>query len=68
MGVVFPLILFVLRLRLKEPEEFSKESMTRKTPYLLVIRYYGPRLLAVSVIWFLYDVSLDPNSLSICMF
>ncbi|KAL6856793.1 MFS general substrate transporter [Trichoderma novae-zelandiae] len=56
-GVVFPLILFVLRLKLEEPEEFSKNSMRRKTPYLLVFRYYGFRLLAVSVIWFLYDFS-----------
>ncbi|KAL7893097.1 major facilitator superfamily domain-containing protein [Trichoderma sp. SZMC 28014] len=56
-GVVFPLILFVLRLRLKEPEEFSRESMRHKTPYLLVLRYYGLRLLAVSIVWFLYDFS-----------
>lgn len=58
-GVVFPLILFVLRLRLKEPEEFSRESMRHKTPYLLVLRYYGLRLLAVSIVWFLYDVCID---------
>ena len=57
-GVVFPLVLFILRLRLKEPEEFAKESMKRKTPYLLVLRYYWFRLAAVSLIWFVYDVSL----------
>ncbi|KAF7560036.1 hypothetical protein G7046_g4106 [Stylonectria norvegica] len=57
MGLVFPLILFVLRLRLKEPEEFSKESLKKKTPYLLVIRFYWFRLLCVSTIWFLYDFS-----------
>ena len=51
------MILFVLRLRLKEPEEFSKESMRHKTPYSLVLKYYWVRLLAVSVVWFLYDVS-----------
>ncbi|OAQ99226.1 hypothetical protein LLEC1_01879 [Akanthomyces lecanii] len=56
-GVVFPLILFVLRLRLKEPEEFAKESMRRATPYSLVLKYYWFRLAAVSVIWFLYDFS-----------
>lgn len=56
-GVVFPLVLFILRLRLKEPPEFSKESMKRKTPYALVLRYYWFRLVCVSVIWFLYDVS-----------
>lgn len=53
------MILFVLRLRLKEPEEFSKESMRHKTPYSLVFRYYWVRLVAVSVVWFLYDVSND---------
>jgi hypothetical protein len=33
--------------------------MKHKTPYLLVFRYYGFRLLAVSIVWFLYDVSPD---------
>ncbi|KAI1662083.1 MFS general substrate transporter [Daldinia decipiens] len=57
-GVAFPLVLFVLRLKLKEPEEFSRNSMKHvKTPYLLVIRYYGFRLLIVSLIWFIYDFS-----------
>ncbi|CAM1501567.1 Fc.00g035510.m01.CDS01 [Cosmosporella sp. VM-42] len=56
-GVVFPLILFVLRLRLKEPEEFARESMRRQTPYSLVIRFYWFRLFCVSLIWFLYDFS-----------
>lgn len=57
-GFVFPLILFVLRLRLREPEEFARNSMRRaKTPYSLVFRFYGVRLLLVSVIWFLYDFS-----------
>ncbi|KAJ3499099.1 hypothetical protein NLG97_g616 [Lecanicillium saksenae] len=56
-GVVFPLVLFVLRLRLKEPEEFAKESMRRATPYSLVLKYYWFRLTAVSIIWFLYDFS-----------
>ncbi|KAI0100238.1 putative MFS phospholipid transporter [Nemania sp. FL0031] len=57
-GVVFPLILFVLRLKLKEPEEFSRNSMKNvRTPYSLVLKYYGFRLLIVSLIWFIYDFS-----------
>lgn len=57
-GVVFPLVLFVLRLKLKEPEEFSRNSMKHaKTPYLLILKYYGFRLLIVSLIWFIYDFS-----------
>jgi MFS family permease len=56
-GVVFPLVLFVLRLRLKEPEEFAQESMRRQTPYWLVLRYYWFRLFCVSLVWFLYNFS-----------
>ncbi|KAI0155301.1 MFS general substrate transporter [Xylariaceae sp. FL1272] len=58
-GVVFPLILFVLRLKLKEPEEFSRNSMKHaKTPYKLVLKYYGFRLFIVSAIWFIYNFTV----------
>ncbi|KAK7408064.1 glycerophosphoinositol permease [Neonectria punicea] len=57
-GVVFPMVLFVLRLRLKEPEEFARESMKRQTPYSLVLRFYWWRLLCVSLVWFLYNFSV----------
>lgn len=56
-GVVFPLVLLVMRLRLKEPLEFAKESMRKNTPYSLVLRFYWRRLLCVSLIWALYDFS-----------
>ncbi|KAF3761545.1 MFS general substrate transporter [Cryphonectria parasitica EP155] len=63
-GVVFPLILFVLRLRIKEPEEFSRNSMAHvRIPYGLVFRFYGLRLLLVSAIWFIYDFSTYPFSI-----
>lgn len=61
-GILFPAILFVLRLRLKEPEEFTKESMKRATPYTLVLRYYWFRLTLVSIIWFIYDVCFIDSS------
>ncbi|KAI0026087.1 MFS general substrate transporter [Xylariomycetidae sp. FL0641] len=58
-GTVFPLVLFALRLKLKEPEEFSRNSMKHvKTPYRLVLKYYGFRLFIVSLIWFIYDFSV----------
>ncbi|KAF3001099.1 hypothetical protein E8E14_006055 [Neopestalotiopsis sp. 37M] len=58
-GVVFPLVLFVLRLKLKEPEEFSRNSMRNaRTPYSLVFKYYGFRLFIVSLVWFIYDFSV----------
>lgn len=60
-GVVFPIVLLVLRLRLKEPEEFSRNSMAHvKIPYFLVAKFYGLRLLAVAAIWFIYDFSAYP--------
>jgi len=54
-----------MRIFLKEPEEFQRNSMKyAKTPYKLVLRFYGFRLFAVSLIWFLYDVSHHfPNRL-----
>ncbi|TVY84538.1 Major glycerophosphoinositol permease GIT3 [Lachnellula suecica] len=58
LGVVPPLLLLYLRLKLKEPEEFKRESMKHvRIPYGLVLRYYGFRLAIVSAIWFIYDFS-----------
>ncbi|KAL8417543.1 hypothetical protein RB594_001269 [Gaeumannomyces avenae] len=55
-GVVFPLVLLGLRFRLQEPEEFKRNSMKHaKMPYWLVLKFYGWRLLMVSLIWFIYD-------------
>lgn len=56
-GCVFPLILFVMRLFVKENQEFTTNSMRNvRTPYWLVLRFYGFRLFIVSLIWFIYDV------------
>ncbi|KAG9245523.1 MFS phospholipid transporter-like protein Git1 [Calycina marina] len=58
LGVVCPIILLFARTKLKEPEEFKKESMKYvKIPYKHVIAFYWPRLLVVSAIWFMYDFS-----------
>ncbi|KAK3316389.1 major facilitator superfamily domain-containing protein [Apodospora peruviana] len=57
-GAVFPCSLLVMRFFLKEPEEFQRHSMKyAKTPYLLVLRFYGFRLFIVSLVWFIYDFS-----------
>jgi hypothetical protein len=58
---VFPLVLLGLRFRLKEPEEFQKNSMKKETPYALVLRFYGFRLFCISLIWFLYNVGASLN-------
>ncbi|KAF2279131.1 MFS general substrate transporter [Westerdykella ornata] len=57
-GVLPPLSLLYLRLKLSEPEAFRRESMAHtRTPWLLVLRYYWFRLTIVSAIWFIYDFS-----------
>ncbi|KAI1257163.1 hypothetical protein MGN70_000202 [Eutypa lata] len=62
-GTVFPLVLFVLRLKLKEPEEFSRNSMKyARTPYALVLRFYGWRLFVFSTYSFgIYSSTILSN-------
>ncbi|KAJ6782827.1 hypothetical protein PWT90_10916 [Aphanocladium album] len=57
-GIIFPLVLLYLRFKLEEPEDFTKNSMRRHTPYLLVFKFYGFRLFLVSLVWFLYNFSV----------
>jgi hypothetical protein len=55
-GILPPLVMFLLRLKLNEPEPFLKESMSLgRTPWYLILRFYWWRLLMVSTVWFLYD-------------
>ncbi|KAH6696785.1 major facilitator superfamily domain-containing protein [Plectosphaerella plurivora] len=56
-GIIFPLVLFYLRLKLEEPEEFRKESMKQATPYALIFKFYWFRLFCVALIWFMYNFS-----------
>lgn len=54
-GILPPLVLLFLRFKLQEPEAYKKNAAKFKTPWLLAVRYYWPRLLAVCAIWFIYD-------------
>ncbi|KAL4913658.1 major facilitator superfamily domain-containing protein [Aspergillus aurantiobrunneus] len=56
LGIIPPLSLLYLRLKLNEPEEFNRERM-RKFPVWLIIKFYWKRLTVVSLIWFIYDFS-----------
>jgi hypothetical protein len=57
-GVLPPLSLLYLRIKLQEPEAFKRESMANtRTPWLLVLKFYWYRLTVVSLIWFIYDFS-----------
>lgn len=45
LGVIPPLSLFYLRLKLQEPEEFKRETMKdTKTPWWLVIKWVPPTI------------------------
>lgn len=58
LGVIPPLSLLYLRLKLNEPEAYKRESMANtKTPWWLCIKFYWFRLAVVSLIWFIYDFS-----------
>lgn len=58
LGAIPPMLLFWLRLKFKENHRFRKNNFKRaRPPYWLIIKYYGPRLIVVSLIWFIYDFS-----------
>ncbi|KAG5417823.1 GIT3 [Candida metapsilosis] len=61
LGVVPPLILFFIRLKMKDSETFEKLNMKhvryRDYPWWLIIKFYWYRLTVVSLIWFIYDFS-----------
>jgi MFS family permease len=63
LGVIPPLSLLYLRIKLKEPEAYSRENFKRKTPYWLALKFYGPRLIVVCLIWFIYDFLTYPFSI-----
>lgn len=62
LGVIPPLSLVYLRFKMKEPEAYSREKF-QKTPYWLALKFYGPRLILVCIIWFIYDFLTYPFSI-----
>jgi MFS family permease len=56
LGVVCPLSLLYLRLKLKEPEAFLRNKLNTY-PYWIIVKLYWYRLFIVSLIWFMYDFS-----------
>jgi MFS family permease len=56
LGVIPPLSLLYLRIKLQEPEEYHRNKMNHY-PYWLIFKFYWFRLTIVSLIWFIYDFS-----------
>ncbi|KAF5104287.1 hypothetical protein DV451_000783 [Geotrichum candidum] len=58
LGAIPPMSLFWLRVKFEENDQFKENNMKNtRVPYWLVIKYYLPRLIVVSLIWFIYDFS-----------
>jgi MFS family permease len=56
LGVIPPLSLLWLRVKLKEPEQYNRQKMN-KYPIWLIVKFYWFRLAVISLIWFIYDFS-----------
>ncbi|WLF81138.1 glycerophosphoinositol permease [Lodderomyces elongisporus] len=61
LGVIPPLSLFLIRLKMKDSKSFNKLHMKsvryRDYPWWLIVKFYWFRLTIVSLIWFIYDFS-----------
>lgn len=61
LDVIPALAVFVWRLSMDEPMMYKKDCMARtKIPYWLIIKRYWVQLLAVALIWCLYDFIIYP--------
>jgi nitrate/nitrite transporter NarK len=57
-GAIPPCSLLIMRFYFTENPQFKKYNMKHvRMPYWLIIKYYFPRLVVVSLIWFIYDFS-----------
>lgn len=56
LGIIPPLSLLYLSIKLQEPEEYHRNKMNHY-PYWLILKFYWSRLIVVSLIWFIYDFS-----------
>ncbi|KAF8886208.1 major facilitator superfamily domain-containing protein [Infundibulicybe gibba] len=49
-------VMFAWRYTMQDPPSYQRDSMKHaRIPYTLIIRRYGVRLAAISIVWFLYD-------------
>ncbi|CDK24473.1 unnamed protein product [Kuraishia capsulata CBS 1993] len=59
LGAIPPLSLFLMRLKFKEGEAFTKTNFKGvRVPYGAIIKFYWFRLIIVAVIWWIYDFSV----------
>ncbi|KAI8059106.1 major facilitator superfamily domain-containing protein [Gongronella butleri] len=61
LGIVPPLSVLYFRLRMADSKAYKKSAMKKRVPYWLIMKLYWPRILTVSLIWFVYDFISYPN-------
>jgi len=55
-GVVFPLVVFITRIRMLTSKLYSHGAIKRNVPYWLALRFYWRRLIGTCGSWLLYDI------------
>ncbi|KZS96082.1 MFS Git1p-like glycerophosphoinositol permease [Sistotremastrum niveocremeum HHB9708] len=60
-GILLPVTVFFLRLRMLSSKLYRKGAIKRKVPYWLVVRRYWKSLIGTCGAWFLYDFVTFPN-------
>ncbi|KAF2769141.1 MFS phospholipid transporter-like protein [Teratosphaeria nubilosa] len=59
-GVIFPLSVFYLRMKMLNSKLYRRGAIKRRVPYPLVIKYYWRSLIGTCGAWFLYDFVTFP--------
>ncbi|OAA75087.1 Major facilitator superfamily domain, general substrate transporter [Akanthomyces lecanii RCEF 1005] len=62
-GLVLPVALLFVRLRLVNSTQYKKHAMKKQIPYLLVIKRYWKPMIGTSMAWFVYDFVTYPFGL-----
>ncbi len=55
LGLVLPVALLFVRLRLVNSTQYQKHAMKKQIPYWLVIKRYWKPMIGTSMAWFVYD-------------
>ncbi|MCO5613691.1 hypothetical protein L7F22_067969 [Adiantum nelumboides] len=63
LGAIPPLVVFFFRTKMSETSAYKRGAIKRNVPWLLIMRKYWVRLLAVCLAWFIYDYVSYPAGL-----
>jgi len=63
LGAIPSLVILFMRTQFAEPPQFEKHAGQKaNVPWRLVIKYYWRKMLAISLVWFVYDVYLPSHT------